>query len=444
MRIGIYAEVRSQQGGTFRYTVTFLEMLRALDLDDEFVVLHRRKTDLPMTALIGGAWSQATLPSGVMDVVQDMGVAIVGEQFARRVWYYATRLHPSSVVLTSKGEPRFDRLGGRWYRDRRMDFVVYPVYSVKAFETRVASVVTVHDLNHRVYTEFPEVRALGEFERREYYFSNVCRSALTVFVESETGREDLLEYYADTGLDGDRVVVLPMLPASTVKPGVSPGERARVRERYGLSGDYLFYPAQFWPHKNHLRLVEALSLLKQDAGLTPTLVLGGSYSGALRRRTFATAMRAARRLGVDRQVRHLGFIPDEDMSALYSAAVGLVMPTFFGPTNIPVLEAFAVGCPVVTSDIRGIREQTDGGAILVDPRNPEAIADGLRRLLTSNDMRTGLIRRGREVLSRYTSQDYRRILKQALQDTKVRVGQRLSSVHSARPGPGSRTLQSRL
>src|SRR5881296_3651067 len=102
MRIGIYAQVRSRQGGVFRYTVTLLEMLRALDLDDEFVVLHRRKTDVPMGALIRGGWSEARLPSGVMDVVQDVGVGIVGEQLARCVWYYASRLRPNSVVLTPK------------------------------------------------------------------------------------------------------------------------------------------------------------------------------------------------------------------------------------------------------------------------------------------------------------------------------------------------------
>jgi glycosyltransferase involved in cell wall biosynthesis len=132
-------------------------------------------------------------------------------------------------------------------------------------------------------------------------------------------------------------------------------------------------------------------------------------------------MEAARRLGVHDQVRYLGFIPDHDMSALYREAVGLVMPTFFGPTNIPVLEAFALGCPVVTSDIRGIREQTNGGAILVNPRDPEAIADGLRRLLTATDERRVLIRRARDVMSRYTADDYRSILKRMLTDTKARL-----------------------
>jgi glycosyltransferase involved in cell wall biosynthesis len=421
MRIGIYAQAPSSNGGVFRYTMTFLEMLRGIALDDEFVVLHRRKTDVPVGSIVGGRWSSAIMPTRPMEAMRELGIALVGDTIARRAWYSAAQIRPNSVVRNPSREPPFDRTGSRWYRERGLDLVLYPVYSVTAIETRVPAVVTVHDLNHRVYTEFPEVRALGEFERREYYFRNACRSAVTLLVESDTGREDLLTFYADTGLREDRVVVLPVLPASTVRPGVGEDERTRVRQRYRLDAGFVFYPAQFWPHKNHLRLIQALHHLKHSAGLTPTLVLGGSHSGSLRRRTFAAAMRTARRLGVDAQVRYLGFIPDEDMSALYVEAAALAMPTFFGPSNIPVLEAFAMGCPVLTSDIRGIREQTNGAAVLVDPRSSEAIADGLRRLLTSSEQRHALICRGHEVLSRYTPVDYRRVLKGALEDTKARL-----------------------
>lgn len=421
MRIGIYAQAPSSNGGVFRYTTTLLEMLRGLDLDDEFVVLHRRRTDLPVGALVGGKWSDQIVPTRIVDWLRDLGVAFVGEERARWVWYQAARLQSKSVVARPMRVPRFDRHGARLYRENGLDFVLYPVYSTSAFETRMPSVVTVHDLNHRIYTEFPEVVAQGEFERREYYFRNACRYATTLLVESETGREDLLNFYGDTGALADRVVVLPMLPASTLALDGGEDDNGRVRQRYGLDREYFFYPAQFWPHKNHLRLVQALSHLKQGSGLTPMLVLGGSHSGALRHRTFVTAMQAARRLGVRDQVRYLGFIPDHDMSALYRGAVGLVMPTFFGPTNIPVLEAFALGCPVVTSDIRGIREQTNGAAILVNPRDPEAIADGLRRLLTAGDERGVLIRRAQEVMSSYTADDYRRILKRMLTETKARL-----------------------
>jgi glycosyltransferase involved in cell wall biosynthesis len=421
MRVGIYAQAPSSDGGVFRYTMTLLEMLRALNSDEEFVVLHRRKTDVPVGALVGSKWSNASMAETMMDMVRELGVGLVGDGLARRAWYYAALMRSNSVVLNPIQSPRLNHARERWYRDLGLDLVLYPVYSVLAFETKVPSVVTVHDLNHRLYTEFPEVRAFGEFERREYYFRNACRNAFTLLVSSDTGRDEVLNFYADTGVGTDRIVVLPMLPAPTIALADGEDERTRVRQRYRLNGDYLFYPAQFWPHKNHLRLIQALYHLKHAAGLSPTLVLGGSRSGSLRHRTFVAAMQAARRLGVYQQVRYLGFIPDEDMSALYCDAAGLVMPTFFGPTNIPVLEAFATGCPVVTSDIPGIREQTNGAAILVDPRSPEAIADGMRRLLVASEDRLTLIRRGREVLCKYTPEDYRRILGRTLADAKARL-----------------------
>ena len=422
MRVGIYAQVRNSDGGVFRYTMTLLEMLRAVKSDDEFLLLHRRKTDLPVDALVGGNCVSARMHDTVTDKVRELGLRLAGASLARRAWYYAALTRPSSVVRSPMRNPRLDLARAQWYSKLGLDLVLYPVHSVLAFETQVPSIVTVHDLNHRVYTEFPEVRALGEFERREYYFRNACRSAFLLLVSSDTGRDEVLSFYADTGISTDRIVVFPMLPATTIRSPASEDECARVRQRYCLTGDYLFYPAQFWPHKNHLRLIHALYHLKHAVGLTPTLVLGGSHSGWLRRRTFVMAMQAARRLGVYQQIRYLGFIPDEDMSPLYGGAAGLVMPTFFGPTNIPVLEAFAMGCPVVTSDLSGIREQANGAAILVDPRSPEAIADGMRRVLVASEDRHALIRRGREVLCEYTPEDYRRILQLILEKAKASLG----------------------
>src|SRR5436309_626454 len=167
MRIGIYSQAPSTNGGVFRYAMTFLTMLRGLEQDDEFVVLHRRQTDIPFATLLGDKWSHAVVPTRVMDLVRELGVAAAGEERARWLWYHATRLWSSSIVVQPGRAARYDRRGAQWYRNRGLDLVLYPVYSVSAFETRVPSVVTVHDLNHRVYTEFPEVGAFGEFERRE-------------------------------------------------------------------------------------------------------------------------------------------------------------------------------------------------------------------------------------------------------------------------------------
>jgi glycosyltransferase involved in cell wall biosynthesis len=118
----------------------------------------------------------------------------------------------------------------------------------------------------------------------------------------------------------------------------------------------VFYPAQFWPHKNHIHIVQALGLLKQVHQLKIPVVFCGSYDGEIRESTFREVMRFSSQLGLEGELRYLGSAPDEDMSGLYAGAAALVMLIFFGPTNIPALEAWAFGCPVLTSDIRSIRE----------------------------------------------------------------------------------------
>ena len=130
-----------------------------------------------------------------------------------------------------------------------------------------------------------------------------------------------------------------------------------MRTTYHLPDRYLFYPAQFWPHKNHARIVQALGVLKREHGLKIPVVFSGSHTVEIRERTFREVMSVSSQLGLEKEIHYLGYVPDEDMSGIYAEAVGLVMPTFFGPTNIPIFEAWAFGCPVLTSDIRGIENR---------------------------------------------------------------------------------------
>jgi glycosyltransferase involved in cell wall biosynthesis len=183
----------------------------------------------------------------------------------------------------------------------------------------------------------------------------------------------------------------------------------------------LFYPAQFWPHKNHVRIVLALSLLRKKYDLRVPIVFCGSSFGRIRRRTGREIIRLGCELGLEKEVRMLGYVPDQDMAGLYAGSVALVMPTFFGPTNIPVLEAWASGCPVLSSDIRGIREQTRDAAVLVDPRSEESIADGIYRLWMDENLRQRLAGRGREQLMAYSSDDYRDRLAKILDEAKLRI-----------------------
>ena len=105
-------------------------------------------------------------------------------------------------------------------------------------------------------------------------------------------------------------------------------------------------------------------------------------------------------------VAFLGFVPLEDLVALYRGAFALAYVTFFGPENLPPLEAFALGCPVVASDVSGAREQLGEAALLVDPRDPAKIAAGIKALHDDKDLRRRLIENGRARAERWTAKDF--------------------------------------
>jgi glycosyltransferase involved in cell wall biosynthesis len=116
--------------------------------------------------------------------------------------------------------------------------------------------------------------------------------------------------------------------------------------------------------------------------------------------------------------RCLGYVAEEEMSGLYAAAQALIMPTFFGPTDIPALDAWALGCPVLSADIHGIREHAVDAAVLVDPRSVHGIADGMHRLWTDEALRVTLAQRGCDWVVLYPPADFQLRLADILEKAK--------------------------
>ncbi len=301
---------------------------------------------------------------------------------------------------------RWRAIRDRFRGSQVADWILFTAPDERAIGLLTPYVMPVHDLQHRLQPEFPEVSANGEWERREQFYSEAIPKADLVLVDSETGREDVVACYGDAGCTADRVRVLPFVIPHYLDAGITEAERVRVRRTYALPDRFLFYPAQFWPHKNHVRLMQALALLRREHKLEIPLVLCGAASGPVREQAYAEAMAAAQAGAVTDLVCQLGYVPDRDISALYAEATALVMPTFFGPTNIPILEAWAASCPVITSDIRGVREQVGDGGLLVDPRSPPDLADAIQRIWNDGGLRANIIAAGHRRLRAWGPADF--------------------------------------
>jgi glycosyltransferase involved in cell wall biosynthesis len=372
--------------------------------------------------LNGGNWTVKPIrPLSCQKHALDTLRGIVGEGPHREAWRWLRVQLQANGRLPNPDVVRYQAEANRWFNDCGIDLMIYPDSSPLSFEAGVPYIMAIHDLQHRLQPEFPEVSANGEWECREYMFRNGARYATLLLADSEVGKEDILNFYGPYGITSDRVKVLPFLPACYLGVDVSESERQRLRTIYHLPERYLFYPAQFWPHKNHARIVQALGLLKQEHGVKIPIVFCGSYTGEIRERTFHEVMLLSSQLGIEPQIHYLGYVSDEDISGLYAEAVALVMPTFFGPTNIPPLESWAFGRPVLSSDIRGIREQIGDAGVLVDPRSVEAIAEGIFRLWTNEHLCKELADRGRERLRGYTPDDFRNRLEGILEEARTRI-----------------------
>lgn len=257
-------------------------------------------------------------------------------------------------------------------------------------------IATVWDLQHRTHPWFPEVSSRGMWRARERTHVEFMRRAAHVVTGTTVGAQQLSFYYQ---LPPDRVSILPH-PTPSLRAGASGTDPSQAVSR--LKGErFFFYPAQFWPHKNHVNLLHALKILGDRDGVTAHLALSGSDHGNLRHVKSVVAD-----LGLLDRVHFLGFVDANDLAWLYRNAIALVYPSFSGPENMPPLEAFSHGCPVAMSNYPGASEQAGDAALYFEPTEPDQLAQTLKKLFEQPALRDELIERGRARAGRWTAGDY--------------------------------------
>jgi glycosyltransferase involved in cell wall biosynthesis len=395
LRIAVFVESRLHTGGGFQQTVSLVQQLRRIS-GHEIVTL--------------------TTSREVVQELRSRGIdaELRSEGSVNRMLEIAAGLNPGidrilrslrRVGLRSVGR-NLDRL----LDALNIDLVYFsaPTYTA----VRLAEhpfIFTVWDLCHRDQPEFPEVSHDREFERREHLLKAVLPKAVAVLADSEICAAKIGKWY---GVDPARIAIVPFAPSTAVRRYVA-GECAvtvpAVRSKYTLPDRYVFYPAQTWPHKNHVYVLDALAHLERHGGPALDVVFCGSDKGN------TDYIRAhARALGILSRLHLLGFVDDEDIPAIYDGALALVMPTYFGSTNIPPLEAAAIGCPVVYADFPDFRAQMGDAALYCDLMNPASLAAHLHTLLTDTHELERLRTAGRRLAAEMAEVTYEKRLRPIL------------------------------
>jgi len=225
-------------------------------------------------------------------------------------------------------------------------------------------VTTVHDL----YTlKFPKMVGPKVLEVHKRKLAWVMRESRRIIVPSHSTKNDLV----DLGVREDIVRIIPEAPALSKADSI---EVAEVKKKYQIQGDYLICIG-VTELKNTRRIIEAFHL--STAGRELKLILVGRPSNI--------------QIEPERNIRILGYVPQNDLGALLTGSKGLIFASLYEGYGIPILDAFACGVPVVTSDTGSMVEVAGEAAVLVDPFDVNSIAGGIKNILNGPK---GLIAKG--------------------------------------------------
>jgi glycosyltransferase involved in cell wall biosynthesis len=317
----------------------------------------------------------------------------------------------------------FESLGGEVVHFPHQSFV----------RSRLPTIYNPHDLQHR---HLPGFFSRGEVARREKLYQAGCHHAQVVATASRWSAEDVERSY---GVPRDRIVIVPSGASTELYEAATQPTLTEVMKRYRLPEVFALYPAQTWPHKNHLGLIRALAFLREAHGIALNVVCTGSKN-----RFFRTVVKETHERGVAKQLFFPGYIPGRDLRALYHLAQFLVFPSFFEGGGLPVVEALAEGLPVACSTATSLPEIVRDAALLFDPASPEAMAEVLWRMTTDVALLEVLRRRGYEQAARFSWERmgrtfralYRRVAGRTLatEDRELLADSRLPP----RVGPGPR------
>ena len=373
-------------GGTFQYSLSLLE-----------AVCRLRAEKMEVSVLYTHELWEGHIPQGVRKIRLRFG------KIHKRFIQASLNMGVPSAFIRRKIEVAC--LPARQVIGEHADLYITPSQdSVWSYAVEIPSLAVVHDLMHRYERRFPEVSRYGRYRVREMHLRNTCKYAKGILVDSEIGKKQVCESY---NVPPERVFELPYIPPKYIYEKTGKEDQT-FAERYSLPPKFFFYPAQFWEHKNHVRLFKALKSLERELPDLQLLLAGGKKNG------YKESRRRVESLGLGERVHFLGYVPNEDLPGFYKRARGLIMPTFFGPTNIPPLEAFAMGCPVAASNVYGMPDQIGDAGLLFDPMDEDGITEAMRRLWVDDELCTEFALKGLERANRWGVKEFSRKLGQII------------------------------
>ena len=248
-----------------------------------------------------------------------------------------------------------------------IDIIHVPSQTAPVYGIKCPVVITMHDMQELHYPEF--FTAQERVFRAVHYKRSIEQSDLVV-VSVEQIKNDVLKYFK---VPSSKVHVCPLPFAEEWFQDSRWTKAEELRGKYNLFNRFILYPAMTWEHKNHLRLIKSLYLLKQQ-GITVHLVCTGKKTDH-----YFQIEKEIRNLGLDQQVSFLGLVPEDDLIGLYKITDLVVIPTLYEAESQPFFEAMRYEVPVICSNVTSLPESMGQKEFVFNPYNEQEMAELVRK-----------------------------------------------------------------
>lgn len=266
----------------------------------------------------------------------------------------------------------------------------------------IPSAVSVLDLS---YIHFPSLFKKKDLYQLKSWTAYSIKNASTVFTISQASKDDIIKTYK---VSEKKVIVTYPGIKSEIRPfGLAGGENPKFetnsklemqnsklhKGKYGIEGDYILFVGTLQPRKNIVCLIEAFSRIKREVSLVIVGKKGWLYDEILE---------APKKFNVEKRVKFLDFVENEDLQQLYKKALCFALPSLYEGFGLPVLEAMKYGCPVLTSNVSSLPEAGGDAALYVNPLSVEDIAKKLELLIEDEELRKKLIEKGYKQVKKFS------------------------------------------
>ncbi len=262
-----------------------------------------------------------------------------------------------------------------------VDLLHGPFYTLPAV-CPCPAVVTIHDISFALHPEWFTRRARLAFGG---FAASSARRARHVLTVSECSRRDIIDRF---GVPASRVTAVHLAPDPGFTPVSDPDRIAAVRAKYGAPEGYILYVGSISPRRNIPRLLDAFARVARDRKDAFLLIAGSVEPPS------PPVDPLIRARGLERRARCTGYVDGADLPALYSGASLVAYPSLYEGFGLPVVEAMACGVPVIASNTSCFPEVAGDAALLVDPHDTGALAEGIAALLSDARLRESLVARG--------------------------------------------------